>query len=101
MNKILFLLCFCLLFCGCGKKSTDNVEGTEPSTNSYATYIQKNNRTVRVKNFDKVLLDTNAELPTDEYVRYGLFYESYATPDEIARYEYVYSADIVWDENLC
>ena len=53
MNKILFLLCFCLLLCGCGKTGTDSVEGTEPSTNPYATYIQKNNRTVRVKNFDE------------------------------------------------
>lgn len=76
---------------GCGTVTpleNSVTETVEP--NVYATYIQKNNRTVRVKNFAEVLVDPNTSVPTDEYIKFGLFYDAYATPDEITRYEFIF-----------
>ena len=83
-----------VLLCGlflssCGSADNQGIQSSaEPVV--YANYIQKNNRTVRVKNFDEVLPDSNSQYPSDTYIRFGLFYDTYATPDEIIHQEFVF-----------
>ena len=100
LRGVIISLLFALSLAGCVSEEVVVTEEVT-TTKSFATEIQHNNRTVRVKNFAKVAPNTEATHASDEYVRFGFFYESYATPDELEHVELLYDeTSLSWDKDI-
>ena len=98
VKRLLTVVCLSILLTGCGNSATSLSSETSPRpTDTYATTVQKNNRTVRVKSDAELFADMTLEAPTDEYIRYGYFYECYSLPEEIDRYEYMRNDYYEWE----
>lgn len=98
------LCCLFLLLSACGasveQEPTEAPVASINEQNTYATWVQKEYRTVRQKNFDKALPDMTLDYLTDEYVRCGLYYDHFATPDEIQVTHYVREFHYLWNEEF-
>lgn len=112
MKKFLLFILVTLCLCGCGEEpvdtpstqtddvsieeptvppseETEEIESVEASVPEDMTpaYVQHEYRDVNAKDFNKIEYDP--EHLTDEWVRKGMYYEKYAQPDDIVRYEFI------------